>query len=88
MSDIIFKEEAWGEYVYWQKQDKKTLKKINEIIKDIERNGNRGIGKAEKLKGNLSEYWSRRIDEKNRIIYTIIDGKVNIFSCLGHYDDK
>jgi len=88
MSDINFKEDAWSEYLYWQKQDKKTLKKINEIIKDLERNGNNGIGKPEMLKGNLSGYWSRRIDEKNRIIYTIENDKVNIFSCKGHYDDK
>jgi len=74
--------------VYWQKQDKKTLKKINEIIKDLERNGSAGIGKAERLKGNLSGYWSRRIDEKNRIIYTIENDMVNIHSCRGHYDDK
>jgi len=88
VSDINFKESAWSEYLYWQKQDKKTLKKINDIIKDLERNGNEGIGKSEKLKGNLSGYWSRRIDQKNRIIYTIENDKVNIFSCKGHYGDK
>ena len=87
MGDVNFKEDAWSEYLYWQKQDKKTLKRINDIIKDLERNGNKGIGKAEMLKGNLSGYWSRRIDEKNRIIYTIENGKVNIFSCKGHYDN-
>ena len=88
MSNISFKEDAWKEYLYWQSQDKKTLKKINEIIKDIERNGNNGIGKSERLKGNLSGYYSRRIDDKNRIIYTIVDDKLNIFSCKGHYNDK
>ena len=88
MSDVNFKKDAWSEYLYWQKQDKKTLKRINDIIKDLERNGNEGIGKPEMLKGNLSGFWSRRIDEKNRVIYTIENETVNIFSCRGHYDDK
>jgi len=88
MSDVNFKKDAWSEYLYWQQQDKKTLKRINHIVKDLERNGHQGIGKAEKLKGNLSGFWSRRIDDKNRIIYTIENDTVNIFSCRGHYDDK
>ena len=62
-------EEGWNDYLYWQSQDRKTLKKINDLIKDIERNGSdKGIGKPEPLKGNLSEFWSRRIDEKNRLV--------------------
>ncbi len=67
----IWSDEAWEDYLYWQLQDKKTLKRINLLIKDIERNQNEGIGKPEQLKGNLQGFWSRRIDEKNRLIYRI-----------------
>ena len=81
-------EEAWEEYLEWQLEDKKTLKKINALIKDIQRNGNTGIGKPEPLVDNKSGWWSRRIDEKNRIVYKIIDDKLIIASCKGHYDDK
>ena len=86
MSDINFKESAWKEYLYWQTQDKKTLKRINELIKDISRNPFVGIGKPESLNGNLSKYWSRRIDEQNRIIYAVNNNIVNIYHCKGHYD--
>ena len=88
MNDVIFKKQAFEDYLYWQTQDKKTLKKINEIIKDISRNGNTGIGKAEALSGNLSGLWSRKIDDKNRLIYKIFDNKINIYNCRGHYSDK
>ena len=81
-------EEAWEEYLEWQLEDKKALKKINALIKDIQRNGNTGIGKPEPLVDNKSGWWSRRIDEKNRIVYKIIDDKLIIASCKGHYDDK
>lgn len=81
-------EEAWEEYLEWQLEDKKTLKKINALIKDIQRNGNTGIGKPEPLVDNKSGWWSRRIDEKNRIVYKIINDKLIIASCKGHYDDK
>ena len=67
----IWSDEAWEDYLYWQLQYKKTLKRINLLIKDIERNQNEGIGKPEQLKGNLQGFWSRRIDEKNRLIYRI-----------------
>ena len=67
----IWSNEAWEDYLYWQLQDKKTLKRINLLIKDIERNLNEGIGKPEQLKNNLQGFWSRRIDEKNRLIYRI-----------------
>ena len=81
-------EEAWEEYLEWQLEDKKTLKKINALIKDIQRNGNTGIGKPEPLADNKSGWWSRRIDEKNRIVYKIINDNLIIASCKGHYDDK
>ena len=81
-------DEAWENYLYWQAEDKKTLKKINALVKDIERNGFEGIGKPEPLKGNLSGFWSRRIDDTNRLVYRIKDGKIEIASCKGHYDDK
>lgn len=78
---------AWEEYEYWRTQDKKTLKKINSLLKDIERNGElSGIGKPEALKGELSGYYSRRTDEFNRLVYKIEDGILEIISCRGHYE--
>lgn len=79
---------AWEDYLYWQTQDKKTLKKINELLKDIERNGYKSKGKPEPLKGNLSGFWSVRIDQKNRLIFRIEDGEIEIVQCRTHYDDK
>lgn len=81
----IWDDSAWADYLYWQTQDKKTLKRINELIKDIERNGNLGIGKPEPLKGNLSGLWSRRIDEYNRLVYRIREDMFEIVSCRNHY---
>ena len=81
----IWDDSAWADYLYWQTQDKKTLKRINELIKDIERNGNLGIGKPELLKGNLSGLWSRRIDEYNRLVYRIREDLLEIVSCRDHY---
>ena len=85
---INFTEIAWKEYTYWQTQDKKTIKRINQLIQDIDRNQNEGIGKPEPLRGNLSGWWSRRIDDKNRIVYRIEDNVIEIAQCKGHYDDK
>ena len=84
----IWSDEAWKEYVYWQTQDKKTLKKINNLVKDIERNGHEGIGNPEPLKHEWSGYWSRTIDEKNRLIYRIDEDTIEIAICGGHYGDK
>ena len=84
----IWSDEAWEEYVYWQTQDKKTLKKINNLVKDIERNGHEGIGNPEPLKHEWSGYWSRTIDEKNRLIYRIDEDTIEIAVCGGHYGDK
>ena len=90
MSDnIIFSLHGLDDYIYWQTEDKRTLKKINRLIKDILRNGYTGIGNPEPLKGNLSGYWSREIDEKNRIVYKLNDeDDVEIIQCRGHYYDK
>lgn len=79
--------EAWAELEYWFNQDKKTIKRIFKIIKDIERNGYKGIGKPEPLRGELSGYWSRRIDSKNRIVYKINGNSVTIIQCGSHYKD-
>lgn len=90
MSKLQFTEQAWAEYVFWQNQDKKTLKKINNLITDIVRNGAlSGMGKPELLKGILHSFYSRRINEKDRLIYKILENKtVEIYSCKDHYKDK
>ncbi len=81
-------DEAWEEFEYWSKNDKKIFKRILELIKDIDRNGYTGIGKPEALKHDLSGYWSRRIDSGNRIVYKIEDGIIKIVQCGSHYRDK
>lgn len=83
----IWFDEAWEEYLYWQTQDKKTIKRINALLKDIERGHFDGIGKPEPLKGYYSGFWSRRIDDSNRLIYRINDGVLEVLSCKGHYED-
>ena len=82
---IIWDDEAWKEYVEWQTIDRKIVKKINELIKDIQRNGNERIGKPEPLQHELSGYWSRRIDYKNRLVYKISDTQITIVACANHY---
>ena len=81
-------EQGWDDYLYWQTQDKKTLRRINDLVKDIERNGiASGIGKPEPLKGDLQGFWSRRIDDKNRLVYNqAVDGALCIVTCRGHYE--
>lgn len=89
MSEKIWSDEAWNDYLYWQTQDKKTLKRINELVKDIERNGCiQGIGKPERLKGSLQGEYSRRIDSKNRLVYHLENDRIYIVSCRDHYEDK
>lgn len=77
--------DAWEDYLYWQTQDKKILKKINQLVKDISRNSFEGIGKPEPLKENLAGFWSRRIDDEHRLVYAIEGDRVFIISCRGHY---
>jgi len=84
----LWTDDAWEDYLYWQSNDKKTLKRINQLIKDIERNGNVGIGKPEPLKHDLSGWWSRHIDDTHRLIYCIEDDKIKILNCRTHYRDK
>ena len=87
MSNIKFLPEAWAEYLYWQSQDRKILKKINKILNDISRNPYDGIGKPEQLKGILTGWWSRRIDSENRIVYQVPDEEnIEIAQCKGHYN--
>lgn len=84
----IWYDEAWDDYLYWQRQDKKTLKRINQLLQDISRNHYDGIGKPEALKGSFSGWWSRRIDEKNRLIYRIREGQLEIAQCRSHYNEE
>lgn len=81
----VWTEKAWEDYLYWQGQDKKTLKRINQLVHDIERSSYEGIGKPEALKGNLTGFWSRRIDDANRLIYRISENFIEILSVKGHY---
>jgi len=83
---LIWHDAAWAEYLDWHMRDKKTLKRINALIKDIVRHPFDGIGNPEQLKGNLAGCWSRRIDDCNRLIYRIVDGNVQLAQCKGHYD--
>ena len=83
----LWEDRAWDDYIYWQTQDRKTLKRINALIKDIKRSPFEGIGKPEPLKGSLSGMWSRRIDEENRIVYYEENAILYIVSCRGHYVD-
>ena len=84
----LWQEEAWEDYIYWQTQDKKTLKRINQLLQDIDRKRYTGIGKPEPLKGNHTGWWSRRIDDTNRLVYRINSGQIEIAQCRSHYGDK
>ena len=81
-------DEAWEDFEHWMKEDRKTLKRILQLLKDIDRNGYDGIGKPERLTGELSKYWSRRIDHCNRIVYCIEEDIIKIVQCGSHYRDK
>jgi toxin YoeB len=86
MNRITFSTNAWEDYVSWQREDKRVLRKINDLIKDIQRTPFEGLGKPEPLKFDLSEYWSRRIDLKHRLVYQYKDNELLIYSCKFHYD--
>ena len=83
----VWFDEAWDDYVEWQTRDKKTLNRINQLIQDSKRNGYKGIGKPEPLKGEFQGFWSKRIDAVNRLVYRIKNGDLEVLSCKGHYDD-
>ena len=83
---LAWTQEAWEDYVYWQGQDRKTLKRINKVIFDTQRSPFEGIGKPEPLKENLSGFWSRRIDESNRLVYVVDNNCLTIISCRYHYE--
>ncbi|UII27356.1 Txe/YoeB family addiction module toxin [Fulvivirga maritima] len=84
--NVIFSHNAWEDYTSWLKEDRKILKKINDLVKDIKRTPLEGIGKPEPLKYELSGYWSRRIDREHRLVYQVSGADLIIFSCKYHYD--
>lgn len=84
--NITFSENAWEDYLSWQNENKKMLRKINDLIKDIKRHPFEGIGKPEPLKFDLKGFWSRRIDREHRLVYQITGNEVQIYSCRFHYD--
>ena len=85
---VLWHESGWDDYIWWQSQDKKTLKRINALIKDMQRTPYEGLGKPEPLKENLTGWWSRRIDEANRIVYRVKDNALVIAACRNHYGDE
>jgi len=87
MTKTSFHQQAWDDYEYWQTQDKRTVKKINKLIRDIKRDPFNGIGHPEPLKHELQGWWSREIDEKNRIVYKLSNDVIEILQCKDHYSD-
>jgi toxin YoeB len=83
---LAWTKEAWSDYLYWQGQDRKTLRRINKLIVDVQRNPFQGIGKPEALQENLAGFWSRRTDETNRLVYAVDDGQLTIIACRYHYE--
>lgn len=86
MSDLLFREKAWEDFLYWQSHDPKMAKRINLLLRDIGRGGFDGVGKPEPLKGDLSGFWSRRIDGTHRLVYRIRGETIEVLSCKGHYE--
>lgn len=83
--ELVWQTDAWEDYLYWQEQDKKILRRINDLIKDTLRSSFKGIGKPESLKGDLSGYWSRRITEEHRLVYAVKEKRLHIIQCRFHY---
>ncbi len=88
MSRIAFADDAWDEYIYWQSQDKKTLDKINKLLREVQRTPFKGEGKPKPLRKAGPNTWSRRINQKDRLVYEVSDDGIEIIQCKGHYDDK
>ena len=84
----LFTENGWSDYVYWETEDRKTLRRINRLLEDISRNRNKGIGKAEPLRGDLSGFWNRRINDKDRLVYKVEEDNIIVLSCRYHYTDR
>ena len=87
VSQVQWDFDAWEDYLYWQNHDKKVLRQINKLVKDITRSPFEGLGKPEPLRENLRGLWSRRINKEHRLVYLVRENTVLIFSCRGHYDD-
>lgn len=85
---ICFTENGWSDYESWQREDRKTVQKINALLKDISRNGNSGLGKPEPLVGDLAGFWSRRINYKDRLVYRLVGEEIQVLSCRYHYSQK
>ena len=85
---VCFTENGWADYNSRQQEDKKTVKKINELLKDIDRNKYSGLGKPEPLSGDLSGFWSRRINDRDRLIYKVENNEIKVISCRYHYSEK
>ena len=85
MTDITFQQDAWDDYLWWQTQDRKTLRRINAFLRDVLRDPTHGLGKPEQLRGELTGSWSRRIDETHRLVYDIQQDQIVIVACRGHY---
>lgn len=83
---VVFSSRGWDDYLWWQQQDRKLAKRINQLIQDVLRNGNEGIGKPEPLKHGFQGYWSRRINDEHRLIYKLVDDEVRIAACRYHYE--
>ncbi len=84
-SELVWTHAAWSDYLYWQTQDKKTLKRINLLLKELLRHPETGVGKPEQLRGSLSGYWSRRIDDTHRLVYAVEASRIVILACRYHY---
>jgi len=83
---VVFSTRGWDDYLWWQQQDRKLLKRINQLIQDVMRNGNAGIGKPEPLKHGFQGYWSRRINDEHRLVYKVVDDEVRVAACRYHYE--
>lgn len=83
---VVFSARGWDDYLWWQQQDRKLLKRTNQLIQDVMRNGNEGIGKPEPLKHGFQGYWSRRINDEHRLVYKVVEDEVRIAACRYHYE--
>lgn len=81
---IVFSAQGWDDYLWWQRQDRKTMRRVNQLIQDIARNGNDGIGKPEPLKHGFQGYWSRRISDEHRLVYKVVEDEVRVATCRYH----